>query len=581
MATAIILLLAAAQVAECRITIEFGSSARRAARKQQALERRRSQEEDDDSGEWATAARQAAAVDPPPPPFVTRGWLWKKGHIRHNWKRRWFVLSEDWSDLRYYDRASADGTPTGEALGCVVLGGAVATCGLDYVPKRAHVFAFTLRTNSEVYYCEAATEEERQRWVRTLNTAGAARRRGLVEDEVAFLIRSDNATRPSPNTFGSTNAQLKGLPTLFESSSLDAIVDDVVAFHKERAVARVNRLLNAESTLTKINTALRGAYLVESIDLSLLEPVAGVAVRAAKLEPSPPAVVHRLLSGPDSRCVRLVVEFDWPQRLECRVSGARPAGGGLPSFLMRALSRNMLGRHEISFSLASRLARRSSLALDLVSSKHAPWPVLRHVGVERLPLFELDRDALDVDDDRGFVGVVFSFVPKEVIAGLLENAINDALHRTGAPKLSWDLSFQKSRDDEEEEEEGEDGTTRKRRRRPFPSRSDDDEDLPVSLKRRPLYTGEDKDHRYLSWLPSSARSIQSVTTVEALRSVASMAASAARTAARDSALAAAKVQAAAESLRAAVLDNPDADPPLSALAIYDDDDDDVDLDDEE
>ncbi|HCE40771.1 MAG TPA: hypothetical protein DEV80_12030, partial [Alcanivorax sp.] len=51
---------------------------------------------------------------PPPPPFVSRGWLMKKGRKRRNWKRRYFVLSDDWSSISYYEdeRCLKDPAPT-------------------------------------------------------------------------------------------------------------------------------------------------------------------------------------------------------------------------------------------------------------------------------------------------------------------------------------------------------------------------------------------------------------------------------------------------------------------------------------
>ena len=103
---------------------------------------------------------------------MTSGWLAKKGHKRRNWKRRYFVLSDDWSTLSYFDDELQKAK-----MGEVALGGATCTLGLDYVPKRAHVFAFTVRARDDVYHLECASESERQRWLRTLRTAATRRRR--------------------------------------------------------------------------------------------------------------------------------------------------------------------------------------------------------------------------------------------------------------------------------------------------------------------------------------------------------------------------------------------------------------------
>ena len=118
------------------------------------------------------------------------------------------------------------------------------------------------------------------------------------------------------------------------------------------------------------------------------------------------------------------------------------------------------------------------------------------------PRLELERDALRVDDNHGFVEVLFSFVPKEVLVGLLEQMINDALSNrfSGAVQLAWDVPLKQA------------------------ARASAGEVL-------------------LGQFPS---------TLAALRSVASSAAAAARTAAAESALAAHRVQAATGNLGASL-----------------------------
>ena len=99
---------------------------------------------------------------------VPGGWLSKKARGLSGrrlsgatgWKRRYFVLSEDWGRLTYFDAEDGDRR---KALGSVALGGATCDVGLDYVPKRAHVFTLTLRAESDVYYLECASESERRR----------------------------------------------------------------------------------------------------------------------------------------------------------------------------------------------------------------------------------------------------------------------------------------------------------------------------------------------------------------------------------------------------------------------------------
>ena len=77
-------LVALIQAAEAGITLEFGTKKKPPPQKAKAVVEKKEEEKP-----------QA----PPPPPFVSRGWLMKKGRKRRNWKRRYFVLSDDWSDL--------------------------------------------------------------------------------------------------------------------------------------------------------------------------------------------------------------------------------------------------------------------------------------------------------------------------------------------------------------------------------------------------------------------------------------------------------------------------------------------------
>ena len=117
-------LLTLLRAAEAGITLEFGTKKKPPPQKAKAVEKK----------------EEEKPQAPPPPPFVSRGWLMKKGRKRRNWKRRYFVLSDDWSSISYYEDERCL-----KERGRVNLGGARCDLGLDYVPKRAHVFAFTVR----------------------------------------------------------------------------------------------------------------------------------------------------------------------------------------------------------------------------------------------------------------------------------------------------------------------------------------------------------------------------------------------------------------------------------------------------
>eukprot|EP00629_Pelagomonadales_sp_RCC1024_P001217 CAMPEP_0119277914 /NCGR_PEP_ID=MMETSP1329-20130426/18138_1 /TAXON_ID=114041 /ORGANISM="Genus nov. species nov., Strain RCC1024" /LENGTH=287 /DNA_ID=CAMNT_0007278407 /DNA_START=45 /DNA_END=904 /DNA_ORIENTATION=- len=287
MARSLWLLLALlVRIANCGITFEIGSK----KPKPQPVKATRKKAD-------KTPTRQAL----PPPPFVSRGWLAKKGHKRRNWKRRYFVLADDWGTLTYYD----DETCRVER-GRVALAGARCSLGLDYVPKRAHVFAFTVRARDDVYHLECSSEGERQRWLRTLRTA-AASSRDSVDDAIGDAV-DDVATLPV--------FERRGVPTDFDVESVDCLVGDAGAFHREKWLASLNRLLANERTLKAMNAALRGAYIVQSVELTFVGD-ARIAVRGAALSPED-------LETPTSRPRhRLLLDLRWPQDLKCVVRGYR------------------------------------------------------------------------------------------------------------------------------------------------------------------------------------------------------------------------------------------------------------------
>ena len=177
---------------------------------------------------------------------------------------------------------------------------------------------------------------------------------------------------------------------------------------------------------------MRGIYVVEAMTL--------------RYEGDDKLSVKRLELRPDNESHRLCLDLRWPQRLVCRVKGYRPAGGGLPSFLktaahlLKGIDKTVT--HPLSFDLRSTLSGRPRCELLLKSSTTAPFPRLSRVELIRLPRLILEKDAIrvDKDADQSLLKTVYGIVPKEVLVGMLERHLNDALASPKTLKLcQWDL----------------------------------------------------------------------------------------------------------------------------------------------
>lgn len=98
---------------------------------------------------------------------LKEGFLVKKGHVRHNWKTRWFILYDE--ALVYFKKKNQIMYDAGEILlrGCFL----VSPC-TEYTKKEG-VFRITTKENVE-YLLQAANEEEREEW--TTAIANAVRR---------------------------------------------------------------------------------------------------------------------------------------------------------------------------------------------------------------------------------------------------------------------------------------------------------------------------------------------------------------------------------------------------------------------
>ncbi|XP_041460095.1 pleckstrin-like [Lytechinus variegatus] len=104
--------------------------------------------------------------------IVKQGFLLKRGHVRHTWKARLFVLWDDPAYLQYYRGSKAgDEKPLGEIplFKCSV-GVQEAREKSDVTVKnknRQNLFSVTTK-KGKVYVFEARTPEEREDWMRAI-----------------------------------------------------------------------------------------------------------------------------------------------------------------------------------------------------------------------------------------------------------------------------------------------------------------------------------------------------------------------------------------------------------------------------
>ena len=128
---------------------------------------------------------------------------------------------------------------------------------------------------------------------------------------------------------------------------------------------------------------------------------------------------------------------------------------GLKIWFPRRLAGRDKKRRDVGFVLKARLAGAPRVGLLFASSRTSPWPRTTRIELERPPKIELDRDALSIVDDAAdsehslrFLKLLYGFVPKEVLVGMLESNINDAVSRPSAIRAcAWDARARRRKRD--------------------------------------------------------------------------------------------------------------------------------------
>ncbi|XP_056152385.1 pleckstrin-2 [Lampris incognitus] len=121
---------------------------------------------------------------------VREGFLVKRGHVVHNWKARWFVLTADKLLYYKYEGGRRDSCQRGR----VMLRGCVVTC--PFLEHENRPLVFKLQTKSSVeHYLEACSREERDEWAADI--AAAAERLQAADGGEAAAGRPDATGSPS------------------------------------------------------------------------------------------------------------------------------------------------------------------------------------------------------------------------------------------------------------------------------------------------------------------------------------------------------------------------------------------------
>ncbi|CAB4040559.1 pleckstrin isoform X2 [Paramuricea clavata] len=103
---------------------------------------------------------------------VKQGFLVKKGHVRHNWKTRKFVLCEQPAKLYYCKPAKPD-CP----IGCIELNGAIIekitgeSANGEKKTKQFYGYRFKIRAwKGSEYVLQASSKEELEEWISKLSS---------------------------------------------------------------------------------------------------------------------------------------------------------------------------------------------------------------------------------------------------------------------------------------------------------------------------------------------------------------------------------------------------------------------------
>ncbi|ETW01891.1 hypothetical protein, variant 1 [Aphanomyces invadans] len=151
---------------------------------------------------------------PGSPCIVHAGWLIKRGHNWHTWKRRWFVLTSD-AKLEYFKKPNRK-----KSKGKVDLNDGIVQVQFVDVHHVEHMYAFSITKGFYTLLCSCETGDDADTWVRNLRNVrrhtppdfeGLDRHVGNFASEATMcaLLSSDKASTHPGNSNGWTAQMLR------------------------------------------------------------------------------------------------------------------------------------------------------------------------------------------------------------------------------------------------------------------------------------------------------------------------------------------------------------------------------------
>ncbi|RHY93775.1 hypothetical protein DYB35_000606 [Aphanomyces astaci] len=142
------------------------------------------------------------AIAPGSPHVVHDGWLIKRGHNWHTWKKRWFVLTSD-AKLEYFKKPNRK-----KSKGKVDLNDGIVQVQFVDVHRVEHTYAFCITKGFYTLLCSCETGHEADTWVRPLRHVrlhpppeyeGLDRHMGTFDSEatMATLLGSETSASPT------------------------------------------------------------------------------------------------------------------------------------------------------------------------------------------------------------------------------------------------------------------------------------------------------------------------------------------------------------------------------------------------
>ena len=156
------------------------------------------------------------------------GFLFKKGDVNHQYKRRWFVLK---GNLLFYFEKSADRT---RLIGLIIL----ENCSVEVSDADRFSFCIRFASDQRTYILCADNDADMERWMKSITSASFGYLDMLVKEFEKNLQR------------------LQALDAAADAASVDSTAFSQEQTHSEILLSKAKPLLDGTCTSTTNNTAI-------------------------------------------------------------------------------------------------------------------------------------------------------------------------------------------------------------------------------------------------------------------------------------------------------------------------------------